>query len=360
MHQFDIYKQSITIEDITYNYESFRNSESLDIASKSDFHRQLFIFLKDWFSDSPTLKVKTSGSTDTPKVMEIEKERMMQSAQLTCSFLHLKKGERALLCMPLEYIAGKMMVVRSLIAGLNLHIVPPSGHPLANSDIPFDFAAMIPLQVYNSLETKIESDRIKNIKKLIIGGGAIDKELEERLSKFPNDVYSTYGMTETLSHIALRQINGSNRSSDYVPFDTVQLSLSDEGALIINAPLVNKETLYTNDIAEISDNRSFRILGRKDNIINSGGVKIQIEELESSLKPFIGKDFAITSLPDPKLGETVVLLTKEYIDLSKLSEQLPQFHVPKKIFLVNEIPHTETGKINRVEAKKLALKLNNK
>lgn len=360
MYEFDRYRQTITIEGLTYTSDSFRGNSFVDFSDKSDFHNQLFLFLKDWFSDSPTLIVKTSGSTGVPKEMQVEKERMMQSSRLTCSFLDLQKEDIALLCMPLEYIAGKMMVVRCLIAGLNLYLIPPSGNPLKDLDIPFDFVAMIPLQVYNSLQSEIETKRLKQIKNLIIGGGAIDKELEIQLKDFPNSVYSTYGMTETLSHIALQKINGEDASLNYHPFESVGISLNTDDTLIINAPLVSKDTLYTNDIAEINPDGSFRIIGRKDNIIISGGIKFQIEELEQLLKPYIKGDFAITSLPDPRFGEIIVLLTTEKINLDTISQYVPRYSIPKKIWSIDEIPKTETGKINRAETKELALKLNNK
>jgi len=360
MYEFDIHKQTITVEGITYSSDFFKDNTIVEFVDKSDFHNQLFLFLKDWFSDSPTLIVKTSGSTGVPKEMKVEKERMIQSACLTCSFLNLQKGNTALLCMPLEYIAGKMMVVRCLIAGLNMYLTSPSGNPLREFDILFDFVAMIPLQVYNSFQSDIETERLKQIKNLIIGGGAIDKNLEIQLKDFPNSVYSTYGMTETLSHIALQKINGEDASLNYHPFESVSLTLDVDDTLIINAPLVSKDTLYTNDIAEINPDGSFRIIGRKDNIINSGGIKIQIEKLEHLLKPYIKDDFAITSLPDPKFGEIIVLLTTEKFDLKTISQDVPHYSLPKKIWNIDEIPKTETGKINRAETKELALKLNNK
>lgn len=165
MYQLYIKRQTITIEGGTYLPEAFRGKGIPSFAMKSDFHRELYLFLQDWFSRSPFLKVKTSGSTGEPKEMLVEKSRMMQSAQLTCSFLDLKQGDKFLLCMSLDYIAGKMMVVRALIARLNLYPVPPSGNPLENTDVPFDFAAMIPMQVYNSLQSNIEIKRAIRYKK---------------------------------------------------------------------------------------------------------------------------------------------------------------------------------------------------
>lgn len=356
MYQLDRQKQTITIESITYLPDVFSGNDVVAFASQSEFHHDLFLFLKDWFSDSPTLKVQTSGSTGIPKEMLVEKSRMMQSARLTCSFLDLRKGDSALLCMPLNYIAGKMVVVRALIAGLDLYLIIPSGNPLKDIDKAFSFAAMIPLQVFNSLQSDIEKIRLSNIKNLIIGGGSIDPQIAEAVKGFPHKVYSTYGMTETLSHIALRQLNGNEASDHYYPFDSVNLSVSDDNALIIDAPLVSDERLYTNDIVEIYTDKSFRIIGRKDNIINSGGVKIQIEEIEALLKPALDSIFAITSLPDPKFGEIVVLATENEIDEKVISDLLPAYSIPKRIIKVSKIPLTETGKINRAALKLLALK----
>lgn len=353
MYQLDRAKQTITIEGKTYFPDIFLGENLPKFVSHSELHNDLFLFLKDWFSDSPTLKVQTSGSTGIPKEMLVEKSRMMQSAQLTCSFLNLKKGDSALLCMPLNYIAGKMIVVRALVAGLDLYPILPSGNPLKGIDKEFSFAAMIPLQVFNSLQSDTEKKRLKNIKNLIIGGGSIDPQIEEAVKDFPHKVYSTYGMTETLSHIALRQLNGKEASDHYYPFDSVTLSLSEDNALIIVAPLVSNERIYTNDIAEIYEDKSFRIIGRKDNIINSGGVKIQIEEVETLLKRTLNNGFAITSLPDPKFGEIVVLATENEIDENLISNLLPAYSIPKKIIKVSKIPLTETGKINRAALKQL-------
>lgn len=354
MYQLNIEDQTISIEGKVYNAHVFRNGNTPDFANQSEFHHDLFNFLKDWFSEESTLNVLTSGSTGTPKTIIVEKTKMMNSAQLTCSFLGLKKSDTALLCMPLKYIGGKMFVVRAIIAGLDLYPIAPCGNPLKEVNIDFDFAAMITLQVYNSLQSKEEKQKLQNIKNLIIGGGAIDDQLSIELESFPNKVYSTYGMTETLSHIALRRLSGKEASDRYKPFDSVKISRSEDGAIVVDAPLVSDSTLYTNDIAEIFEDDSFRIIGRKDNIINSGGVKIQTEEVERLLKPFIKSRFAITSLPDPKFGEIVVLVNDgETINTTILKEHLPSYYIPKKIFNNTPIPLTETGKIDRPTLKKL-------
>lgn len=321
------------------------------------YHRDLACFLDEWHNKSPFIKVRTSGSTGIPKEITVRKTQMDQSARITSSFLGLKKNDKALLCLPVSYIAGKMMVVRALIAGLDLHILKPDGHPLAGLNQHIDFVAMTPMQVYNSLQVPEEAKKLKEIRIVIIGGGFIDKEIEEALSEFPNNIYSTYGMTETLSHIALRKLNSKETSGYYVPFPSVKLSVSKEGTLVIDAPLVCDNILYTNDIVELLPDGRFKILGRKDNVINSGGIKIQTEILEEKISSFLKSGFAITSVPDNKFGEAIVLLSEDEIDTETFNEYLPKQEIPKYILKVDKIPLTVSNKIDRAKCKTLALQL---
>lgn len=293
--------------------------------------------------------------------MLVEKRRMEASARITCRFLGLKEGDTALLCLPLDYIAGKMMVVRAQTCKLRLISIAPDGHPMATDSGPIDFAAMVPLQVWNSLQDAQQASRLCAIRHLIIGGGAIDANLAAALADFPNAVWSTYGMTETLSHIALRRLNGPERSDWYSPFEGVSVSVNAEGCLIINAPAVHDGLLVTNDLAEIDGNR-FRILGRKDNVICSGGIKIQIEEVEALLRPHLSMPFMITKGPDARLGQQVVLLTED-ADREQVEtichKVLPRYWQPRRIVSVSHLPLTETGKPARAAAEKLAEKLKN-
>ena len=313
-------------------------------------------FIEEWYNDSEYVEVKTSGSTGEPKRMMVEKRRMLNSARITCDFLGLKPGDTALLCMSTDYIAGKMMVVRSIERGLKLIEVPPSGHPLdilgqakrqsRAKHCHIDFAAMVPMQVYNSLQVPEERERLMAIRHLIIGGGAIDDAMEAELRKFPNAVWSTYGMTETLSHIALRRISGPEASEWYIPFPTVKLSTTDEGCLVIDAPEVCADTLTTNDIVELKPDGRFRVMGRKDNVICSGGIKIQIEEVERELKPYVRVPYIISKKKNEKFGEIVVLLTEGDTDEARAicEKYLPKYHRPKLYQHIDQIPLTETGK----------------
>ena len=340
--------------------------------------------LSEWNNDSDRVLVHTSGSTGKPKPMMVEKKRMLNSARITCDFLGLKPGDSALLCMSLDYIAGKMVVVRSIERHLHLISVSPSGHPLKDIDLKdangkdvngeITFAAMVPMQVYNTLQVPEERERLTHIRHLIIGGGAIDASLEKELQALPGNIaiWSTYGMTETLSHIALRRINGAEASEWYQPFDSVKISQTEEGCLVIDAPLVCAETLVTNDIVEIEsyiynkvEKLRFRIKGRKDNVICSGGIKIQIEEVEALLKPHLEKPFMLAKKKDEKFGEIAVLLTEDE-DLKKVEATIRRllsgksddsnksseskshkYWIPREFRYVEHLPLTETGKPKR-------------
>ena len=337
-------------------------------------------FLSEWNNGSDRVLVHTSGSTGKPKPMMVEKKRMLNSARITCDFLGLKPGDSALLCMSLDYIAGKMVVVRSIERHLHLISVSPSGHPLKDINEEITFAAMVPMQVYNTLQVPEERERLTHIRHLIIGGGAIDASLEKELQSLPGNIaiWSTYGMTETLSHIALRRINGAEASEWYQPFDSVKISQTEEGCLVIDAPLVCAETLVTNDIVEIEsyiynkveknevmEKLRFRIKGRKDNVICSGGIKIQIEEVEALLKPYLEKPFMLAKKKDEKFGEIAVLLTEDE-DLKKVEATIRRllfgksddsnnsseskshkYWIPREYLHVDHLPLTETGKPKR-------------
>lgn len=316
-------------------------------------------FLAEWENDKKTVLVHTSGSTGKPKPIWVEKQRMLNSARITCDYLGLKPGDTALLCMSLDFIGGKMMVVRSIERNLCLIVERANGHPLSDDSLlmdsrqaliaSIDFAAMVPMQVYNSLQVPKERERLSQIKHLIIGGGGIDEALEQELLTMPNAIWSTYGMTETLSHIALRRLNGPEASEWYHPFEGVTVSLDENGCLVIDAPEVCKTPLVTHDIAEISE-KGFHIKGRLDNVICSGGIKIQIEEVERVLKAVVNTPFMIAKKKNEKFGEIAILLT-ESSDLASIEkacrEVLPKYWVPKEYIHVESLPLTETGKPKR-------------
>ena len=337
----------------------FRWNDAPQAAPKPRYNgdeEELQAFLNAWHNPVNTMNVQTSGSTGTPKLLTVEKSRMRASARMTCDFLGLHEGQTALLCMPLRYIAGQMMVVRALECGLRLIATSPSGHPLKDISEEIDFAAMVPMQVWNSLQVPTERERLRQIRHLLIGGGNISPTLEAELQTFPHAVWSSYGMTETLSHIALRRVSGPSASLWYTPLPGIRLSQSESGCLVINAPLLNAEILHTHDLVETDDKGRFRILGRTDNTISSSGVKIQLEEVEQLIQNGLEIPVQVTSRPDEKYGEALVLLTTHPISEARLRDILKAhpYWMPKAILQVDTLPTTETGKPNRAEAKKLA------
>ena len=359
---FDRQQQRLLLEGKEYAPEDISRLVAEGAGNCPPALWDLYLFLNEWFDASPVITVHTSGSTGVPKELVVRKDRMMQSARLTCEFLNLQAGDTTLLCMNLRYIGAMMMVVRSLVAGLNLVVRPASGHPLSDVEVPLKFAAMVPLQVYNTLRVPAERKRLEHTDILIIGGGAVDDSLEAELKTIPIAAYSTYGMTETLSHIALRRLNGEAASKCYYPFPSVELSLSAENTLIVKAPLICDDVLQTNDIACLCSDGGFTIAGRKDNVINSGGIKIQAEEMENRLQPFIPVPFAVTAVPDPRLGQALTLLIAGKPDIkeleNKLQAVLETYYRPKHIFITELIPQTENGKIDRTGCRILAQQMN--
>ena len=326
-------------------------------------------FIAQWHDQNSTIEVRTSGSTGTPKVMRVEKCRMLASARATCDFLGLQRGDTALLCMSVDYIAGKMMVVRAIERGLVLVDVQPSSHPLENLEKvvemgkKLDFAAMVPMQVYSSMQVPSERQALAGIRHIIIGGGPLDPSLEQELRQFPNAIWHSYGMTETLSHVALRRVSGSGATPWFTPMPGVTLTVNDDHCLVIDAPHLCPERLLTHDVVEMEPgSQRFKVLGRLDNVINTGGVKIHIEQVEQALAPHITQPFLITKCPDPKFGEIVVMLLQGTEDdvlavRDACHLVLTRYECPKLIFAVPALPMTPTGKPARSEAASQALSL---
>lgn len=342
-------------------------SKNINIESlfpENEFEEKVISFLQDWFSDSKTVSVQTSGSTGIPKVFEIEKKRMLNSAKMTCDFLGLKEGDTALLCLPVQYISGKMMLVRAIERKLKVIISVPSSAPEISENL--EFCAMTPLQVQNSL------DKIHFIKNLIIGGAAVSEKLKSQISRElstinhqpSTNIYETYGMSETLSHIALKQISPIQEEY-FTVLNDVEISVDERNCLKIFAPKLNPEILQTNDIVELMhfdsaqcDKKQFKFLGRFDNVINSGGVKIFAEELESLVKKHIDRDLVFLGKPDETLGEKLVLVVEGEKDENLKSEILNlkfenKFHIPKEILFLEKFPRAENGKVLRKELLKI-------
>lgn len=326
-----------------------------------DYRADMTRFETAWQDDRATIEVHTSGSTGEPRAMLAEKRRMAASARATIQALGLRLGDTALLAMPLRYIAAQMVMVRSFVGGLQLVPVAPCSRPYATLHEAPAFAALTPMQVYNTLHGSAhERTLLRRTRCLLIGGGAISSAIETELRSFPHAVWSSYGMTETLSHIALRRLNGPEAGEAYHPLPGVSVSLSSEGTLVIDAPAITPQRLVTHDRARLLPDGGFVILGRLDNVICSGGIKLQVEQIERRLAD-MPCAFVVTAVPDDRLGEAVTLLYTAADDRSddleaRCRERLERYEVPRHLWRVDRLPLTETGKPARAEVRRLALK----
>lgn len=325
------------------------------------FEQEIGKFITEWFDERPFAEVHTSGSTGTPKMIQIKKEFMRNSAEATGNFFKLPEKSTALLCLPATYIAGKLMLVRAMVLGWHLDSVEPKSNPLDRVLKRYDFCAMTPFQFDNSL------GRMHLINKLIVGGGALSLHLKKLAQDLDTEVYETYGMTETVTHIAARRINSAKNEGEIPPFKVmrnVTVTQDDRGCLVINAPKVSDEAIVTNDIVELLTYKKFVWKGRIDHVINSGGIKIYPEEVERKLQEIILKRFFITSLPDDALGEKVILFVE--VDFSEEAlealtseinqlKSLGKYEKPKKIYFVEKFEETHTGKIHRQNTLKARL-----
>jgi o-succinylbenzoate synthase len=298
-------------------------------------------FISEWYNGEEEMTLQTSGSTGKPKSILVKKEWMKNSAQLTGKTFGIKEGDSALLCMPMKYVAGKMMVVRALELGLNLNVIEPSSSPLEGLDGTIDFAAIVPLQLENSLH------HLDKVKTLIVGGGQVHSALVEKLQSIKTEVFETYGMTETLTHVAIKLLNGRDKSDLFHTLDGIRFEMDERGCLVIHAPILNPEPVVTNDLVELVNDASFKWLGRFDNIINSGGVKIIPEVVEAKLAEII-KDhrYFIAGLPDESLGEKVVLIV-EGDGMEIPFDKLDKYERPREIYFTSKFVKTDSGKLNR-------------
>jgi O-succinylbenzoic acid--CoA ligase len=317
------------------------------IKEGEDFEQAVGDFLLDWFDDKSYIDMFTSGTTGDPKTIRVEKEAMVKSAISTGDYFNLEPGNRVLHCLPTNFVAGKMMFVRSFILGLDMDFVAPSSNPLENNDEKYDFAAMVPLQAKNAIQ------KLTNIKKVIIGGVKVHKSLEQELVKLPIEIYETYGMTETITHIAAKKIG----AEAFTTLPNVTVSVNENECLEVLAKNIGNEKIVTNDIVKLISDTQFVWLGRFDNVINSGGIKIMPEQIESKLSTLIPRRYFVNGALDEILGEKVVLFVEG--DTMKIDDSvfdvLDKYEKPKNIVFIPKFKETATGKIMRSESIKLAV-----
>lgn len=332
----------------------------------NEFLSKLGLFYRDFLDSNDTLTVHTSGSTGKPKNITVKKEHMKNSAYATLKYLNLKAGDCALLCMPVDFIAGKMMALRALLGNLKLTCITPCKDPLKDlsSDTIIDFIAITTMQALSILENEHSASILSRCKNILIGGGPIDNNLKLRLKDFKGSIYQSYAMTETLSHIALLDIK--NNDDYYTLFDGIKLSLSEHKTAIIHAPMLCDNDIYTNDLIDIIDDRHFKVLGRIDNVINTGGIKVLIEDLEKFFTGKISCNFAFSKAKHELYGEQIILVIegnetkicdKDKSMIQDIINNMPRYYVPKHIIYVDKIPLTKTYKVSRKELETLVSNL---
>lgn len=314
-------------------------------------------FLLDWLDEKDYLEIKTSGSTGLPKTFKIKKQAMVHSAITTGDFFKFEPGDTALHSLPTQFIAGKMMLVRAMILGLELDMVEPSSHPVFDYEKAYDFGAMVPFQLQNSIKY------LDNIKTIIIGGAPASKQLIDAIQDCRANIFETFGMTETVSHIAVRKLNNFGSSdqistSYFKALSGITISQDKRECLVINAPHLSDESIITNDMIKLHSDTAFEWLGRYDNIINSGGVKICPEQVEKKLEEYIDQRFFIASEEDEHLGEKVILVVEDegaQIN-SSAYKKLGKYEVPKEIYFISKFVQTPAGKVQRTETLELVFK----
>ena len=304
--------------------------------------------IHEWNSGAQKFKLKTSGSTGPPKEILLNRELLIWSSTSTKNALKLT-NERTLCCLPVIKTGGFMQLVRAMLFGWEIYFDEPSSRPLEKlKDFDFTLTSLTPQQIKNSLEQDVH--KLTQINKILIGGAPLDQTTILQLDRLNNSYWETYGMTETASHVALKQVGVSNR---FTPQKGVEISEKDN-ILIVKIPSLNL-VVKTNDVVSISSDYSFVILGRQDNVINSGGVKIHPTIIEDHIGKIlkernIENDFYVTRKKDSILGEIAVLIVqgdtipKDLQILSVLKSKLPKYTAPKEIVYVTHISFSDTGK----------------
>lgn len=309
------------------------------IKEGEPYERAVGDFLLDWFDQNSYIDMQTSGTTGAPKMIRVDKQSMVNSALATGDFFDLGMDIRVLHCLPTQYVAGKMMLVRAFMLGWDMDLVAPAANPLERNDNLYDFAAMVPLQAKASLE------KLGNIKKIILGGAKVSKELADQLMQVPSQIYETYGMTETITHIAAKRVG----EEAFTVLPNVNISEDERHCLVIDPYVICTEPVVTNDVVKVINDKQFIWLGRYDNVINSGGVKLFPEQIEEKLSGLIDRRYFVKGVPDDNLGEKLVLVIEgEPFDIDKtIFNALGKFEKPKDILFVAKFAETESGKVQR-------------
>ncbi len=340
-------KSNLYIDHVLYAWDELE--EKTGHQKESEYVNKVCDFYREWKSNDQTITAFTSGSTGKPKAILLSKADMTSSAQATGTFFGFTPKDRHFCPLSVQYIAGKMMCVRSLHWDTVLHLPIPSSNPLEQIHGQYDFAVMTPHQLSMGLNSDFRKN-IHKVKTLLLGGSPVSQKLEEAIQSLKTAVYIGYGMTETMSHVALKRLNGAGKSSFFTAVDGVSFSQDDRGCLVIHTDHLSIPSLVTNDVVELKDKFRFQWKGRADFVINSGGIKIFPEQVERKLQRIIPQPFYITKQEHPDLGEQVILIVEGKIIEGlndKLRLILSKYEMPKSIQYQSTFSYTPTGKIIR-------------
>jgi len=336
------------LDNLNYKYNDLMEIAYSYVKEGLPYQYELGNFLLDWLDEKDYVIVKTSGSTGKPKNINIKKQAMVNSAIATGDFFNLKPGDKVLHCLPSNFIAGKMMIVRAIVLGLELDMVEPAALPLIDYEKDYVFSAFTPMQLKNFAKY------LEKIKTVIIGGGRVSKAIIELIKDKKPHIYETYGMTETVSHIAVKKLNnfsGSEEDKYFTTLPQIKVSQDERGCLVIDAPKLLNTKIVTNDIVEVKSDSSFEWLGRIDNVVNSGGIKLFPEQIESKLQDKITGEFFIASKADDTLGEKLIIVIEgdnTLIDDSIFND-LDKYEKPKEVIFIPKFKLTNSGKIHRIK-----------
>ena len=335
-------KNNLLHKDFTLAGELYSSNDLIEsLKDNTDYYN----FLTSWFDENDFILAKTSGSSGTPKEIKLKKIDLISSSKLTGEYFNLKPGDKVINCLPLEYIAGKMMLVRSLVLGLDLYLFPVNSSPIKQIQKNYDLIAFTPIQLENSIPF------IEKIKKVLVGGSPVQETLKEKILNSKSTVYETYGMTETITHIAAKNLSMDEKEFTSLP--GIEIGERDN-CLFVKPNHLSIEMVQTNDVVEFTKKNKFLLIGRKDFIINSGGVKLNPEAIEKKLAKYISTDFVISSIDNSKFGEVVTLVFKKNIpdNYNKAFTHLSKYEIPKEVLVIDNFPENN-GKINRVKIRSI-------
>lgn len=341
---------------ITTDYKEIFN---LDKAVLDEIDPEIHQLLSFWESDNNKITVHTSGSTGSLKKINIYKNQMIASAKNTLGYFEIKDNSTFLNCLPVKFIGGKMMLIRAILSKSKIILYKPSVNPISKLDTEIDFIGFTPLQLNYLLEKK---HVFKKIKLAIIGGGLISENLISKIQNLTTNCFQTYGMTETISHIALRNLKNCTNKTPYKCLGDFKVGANNKNQLIINSKKLNIENLVTNDKIQIISNKEFLFLNRTDNIINSGGLKINPDEVENKIIKSLGdNNFFIDKIKNDKFGEEIILIALKKIKIDLLIDSIKLLKdkkiQPKKIYIVDKLIFNDNQKIDKLKSKNYAFKL---